>query len=69
VPPRSVTCSASIYEAAKIVLKHLWMVEAAGTGTGTGSGDEQTPMVPFGFAVPNRAVELLASEAIPAAIA
>src|ERR1017187_646476 len=60
---------ASIYEAAKIVLKHRWMVEAAGTGTGTGSGDEQTPMVPFGFAVPNRAVELLASEAIPAAIA
>jgi hypothetical protein len=48
-----------IYEAAKIVLKHLWMVEAAGTGTGTGTGDEQTVQTPFGFAVPNRAAELL----------
>lgn len=50
---------AGIYEAAKITLKHLWMVEAAGTGTGTGTGDEETTMTPFGFAVPNRAIELL----------
>jgi len=50
---------ARIYEAAKMVLKHLWMVEAAGTGTGTGTGDEETQDTPFGFAVPNRAAELL----------
>src|ERR1017187_431059 len=60
---------AGIYEAAKIILKHLWMVEAAGTGTGTGSGDEDTSMTPMGFAVPNRAIELLAPYAEPAAIA
>jgi hypothetical protein len=60
---------AGIYEAAKIVLKQLWMVEAAGTGTGTGTGDEETTMTPMGFAVPNRAIELLAPFAEPAAIA
>lgn len=60
---------ASIYEASKIILKHLWMVEAAGTGSGTGGGDEETGMVPMGFAVPARAIELLARHAMPAAIA
>lgn len=60
---------ACIYEASKITLKHIYMVETAGTGTGTGTGDEETTKTPFGFAVPNRAIELLSSEAIPAAIA
>lgn len=60
---------ACIYEAAKITLKHLYYVESGGTGSGTGSGDEETTMTPFGFAVPNRAIEMLAPEAIPAAIA
>jgi hypothetical protein len=50
---------AGIYEASKIVLKHLYMVESAGAGTGTGAGDEETTATPFGFAVPNRAFELL----------
>ena len=58
-----------IYEASKIVLKHLYMVEGGGTGTGAGTGDEETTMTPFGFAVPNRAIEILAPEAITAAIA
>jgi hypothetical protein len=61
---------ACIYEASKVVLKHLYMVELGGTGGGgTGAGDEETAMTPFGFAVPNRAIEMLAPEAIPAAIA
>lgn len=58
-----------IYEASKITLKHIWMVEAAGTGTGSGTGDEETTMTPFGFAVPNRAIEMLAPFAEPAAFA
>ena len=48
-----------IYEASKIALKHIYMVENSGTGTGTGSGDEETTQTGFGFAVPNRALELL----------
>ena len=56
---------AGIYEATKIALKHLWMVEAAGTGTGTGTGDEETSMTGFGFAVPNRAIELLMPYSAP----
>ena len=50
---------AGIYEATKIILKHLFMVETTGTGTGTGSGDEEATQTGFGFAVPNRAMELL----------
>lgn len=50
---------AGIYEGAKIILKHLFMVETAGSGSGTGSGDEETTMTGFGFAVPNRALALL----------
>lgn len=59
----------SIYEASKIILKHLYMVENGGTGTGTGSGDEETSPTPFGFMVPNRAATMLAPKATPAAFA
>ena len=55
--------SGAIYEASKIILKHLYMVETTGTGSGgggTGSGDEESTDTPFGFAIPNRALELLA---------
>lgn len=54
---------ACIYEASKIILKHLYYVESGGTGTGTGAGDsEDTMPTPFGFAIPNRAYELLTPE-------
>jgi hypothetical protein len=56
---------AGIYEATKIALKHLFMVETTGTGTGTGSGDEETTVTGFGFAVPNRALELLMPYSAP----
>lgn len=51
-----------IYEACKIALKHVWAVErgsasgAAGAGT---YGESETVSTGYGFAVPNRAVELL----------
>jgi hypothetical protein len=46
-----------IYEAAKIALKHLFMVERGGGAVE--AGDSETVATGFGFAVPNRAVELL----------
>jgi hypothetical protein len=58
-----------IYEASKVILKHIWLVEGGGSGTGSGSGDDQTTATPMGFAVPNRALQLMAPEALPAAIA
>lgn len=49
-----------IYEAAKIVLKHLWAVERGGSASGAVAyGESETVATGFGFAVPNRAVELL----------
>ena len=51
-----------IYDASKIILKHLYMVEGGGSGTGTGTGDEETMQTPFGFAIPNRAYEMLTPE-------
>lgn len=47
-----------IYEAAKIILKHLFMVERGPSG-GLGAGEEETIQTGYGFAVPARAVELL----------
>jgi hypothetical protein len=46
-----------IYEAAKITLEHLFAVERGG-GRGT-AGEDETTDTGFGFAVPNRAIELL----------
>lgn len=49
-----------IYEAAKIALKHVWAVERGGSVSGAVAyGEEETVQTGFGFAVPNRAVELL----------
>lgn len=49
-----------IYEAAKIVLEHLFMVERGGAAAGLTAGEsEDATMTGYGFAVPNRAVSLL----------
>jgi len=49
-----------IYEASKIALKHIWAVERGGTVSGAaGYGESETQPTPMGFAVPNRAVQLL----------
>jgi hypothetical protein len=56
--------------AASITLRHLYGLERGGAGVAAaGAADEETTMTPFGFAVPNRAVELLVSYEYPAAIA
>lgn len=52
-----------IYEACKIVLKHLYAVERGGQAGGTqasyGESEAASTVTGFGFAVPNRAIELL----------
>lgn len=48
-----------IYEAAKIALKHLYAVERGGLAQGAAYGESETVDTGFGFAVPNRAAELL----------
>lgn len=52
---------AGIYEASKITLEHLFQVERGGTDTAAG----ETTMTPFGFAVPNRAIQLLQPYSAP----
>jgi hypothetical protein len=51
---------AGIYEAAKIVLEHLFMVERGGAETSMTAGEDETTVTGYGFAVPNRAMALLA---------
>lgn len=56
--------------AASVTLRHLYGLERGGAGVAAaGAADEETTMTPFGFAVPNRAIEALAPFENPAAIA
>jgi hypothetical protein len=50
-----------IYEASKITLKHIYAVERGGLGASgaLSAGESETTPVPMGFAVPNRAIQLL----------
>ena len=51
---------AAIYEGAKIILEHLYQVKHGGAGAqDVASGESVTTMPGFGYAVPNRALELL----------
>jgi len=51
---------AGIYEASKITLEHLFQVERGGSGSAdVSAGESGTTMTGFGFAVPNRALQLL----------
>lgn len=52
-----------IYEAAKITLKHVWAVERGGVAQDASFGESETTPVGVGFAVPNRAVQLLTPHA------
>lgn len=49
-----------IYEASKIALRHIWAVERGGVSSGAVSyGESETTTIGYGYAVPNRAIELL----------
>jgi hypothetical protein len=53
---------AAIYEAAKIILEHLYQVKRGGTAAqDLAAGESVTTLPGFGFAIPNRAIELLVS--------
>lgn len=50
-----------MYEASRIILEHLFQVMRGGTGAQDVAAGESVTMMPgFGFAVPNRALQLLA---------
>lgn len=50
-----------IYEASRIILEHLWQVTRGGTAAqDVAAGESVTTLPGFGFAVPNRALQLLA---------
>lgn len=50
---------AAVYEGAKIILEHLYMVKRGGVGAQDVAAGESVTVVPgFSFAVPNRALEL-----------
>jgi hypothetical protein len=52
----------ALYEAAKIILEHLYQVFRGGAGAQDVAAGESTTTLPgFGFAIPNRAMELLES--------
>lgn len=55
---------------ARAIFRHIFGLERGGAG-GTASlgSDEETTMTPMGFAVPNRALEMMTPEQLPAAIA
>lgn len=56
---------ATIYEAAKLILEHLFQVKRGGAAAADVASGESVSTVPgFGFAIPNRALELLTTEAI-----
>ena len=56
--------------AADVTLRHLYGLERGGAGVAAAGGaDAETTETPFGFAVPNRAIEALAPHQLPAAIA
>lgn len=56
---------------ARALLRHLYGLERGGA-SGSGSiaaGDEETTLTPMGYAIPNRVLEALSAQQLPAAIA
>lgn len=55
-----VVIPAALYEAAKVILEHLYQVKRGGVGAqDVAAGESVTTLPGFGFAIPNRALELL----------
>ena len=62
---------ACITNGSKAILKHIFGMERGGSGgsASMAADDEETTMTPMGFAVPNRALQMMTPEKLPAAIA
>jgi hypothetical protein len=59
-----------ILDGTRAILRHLFGMERGGSGgSASQAADEETTMTPMGFAVPNRALEMMTPEKLPAAIA
>jgi hypothetical protein len=56
---------ANIRDAAKIILKHCWETQRGASALPLQAADEMSMVPGFGFAVPNRALELLAPDLLP----
>lgn len=54
--------------AAQVILKHMWAMERGGSRPNTTPGASDDVSILWGFAIPNRALELLESHRTPAAI-
>jgi hypothetical protein len=53
---------AAVYDGARIILEHLWQVTRGGSAAQDIAAGESTTVVPgFGYAIPNRALELFAT--------
>jgi hypothetical protein len=53
---------------AQVILKHLWAMERGGSRPTTTPGAADDVSILWGFAIPNRALELLESDRAPAGI-
>jgi hypothetical protein len=62
------TIPANAVLAGKMILQHLWESQRAAAGVPLGGADETTMVPGFGFAVPNRALELLSPDDLGPAI-
>jgi hypothetical protein len=63
---------ANILSAAKIILQHLWRTQRGSRGPVVGGGDDYqvTEQVPgFGYAIPNRALQLMEPDRLPPGVA
>jgi hypothetical protein len=61
-----------ITNAARAIFRHLYGMERGGQASAVSAaaaGDEETTMTPLGFAIPNRALQMMTPEKLPAAIA
>jgi hypothetical protein len=59
-----------ILDGSRAILRHVFGMERGGAGgSASMAADEESTMTPMGFLVPNRALELMTSEKLPAAIA
>ncbi|WP_255951547.1 hypothetical protein [Streptomyces odontomachi] len=66
------TVPENITAAARVILQHLWRTQLAGRGGLAGGGDDFSvtePIPGLGYAIPNRAVQLLEPDRLPPGVA